>query len=393
MRPASQSGPRFLNPRAPGRYLKRRESLGIAAPMKKLRCALLGATGLAGQQFVSALKHHPWFELTQVAASPRSAGKTYREALKAPNGMMGWFLSEPLPEAIGEMTVIAGAALHGADYDLVFSAVESEVAQVLEPKLAADVPVVSAASAFRYEKDVPLLIPPINPEHLALIEVQRQQRGWKGFIAPIPNCTTTGLAIALAPLEAAFGVKAVVMTSLQAVSGAGRSPGVIALDIIDNVIPYIAKEEGKVEVETKKILGTSAIAHSLKVSATCTRVAVIEGHTETVVVSLGKKASPFEVAAAMREWRGHQWTAGLPSTPPRWLEVSDDPFRPQPRLDRDTHDGMATSVGRIREDAVLENGVKFVLVSHNTKMGAAKGAVLLAELLKARGFLGDRPKV
>ncbi len=355
--------------------------------MKKLRCALLGATGLAGQQFVCALNNHPWFELTGLAASPRSAGKSYRDALKAPNGMLGWFLSEQIPSNIAQMQVIAGSELRGSDYDLVFSAVESDVAIELEPKLAKDVPVVSAASAFRYENDVPLLIPPINADHVSLLEVQRQKRGWKGFITPIPNCTTTGLVVALAPLEAAFGVKAVVMTSLQAVSGAGRSPGVIGLDIIDNVIPHISKEEGKVEVETKKILGVAGAGHSLKVSATCTRVAVIEGHTETAVVSLGKKASPAEVAAAMREWRGHDWSQGLPSSPPNWIEVLDDPFRPQPRLDRDTHDGMATSVGRIREDSVLENGVKFVLVSHNTKMGAAKGAVLVAELLKMRRFL------
>lgn len=355
--------------------------------MKKLRCALLGATGLAGQQFVSALKQHPWFELAAVAASARNAGKPYREALKAPNGMLGWFLAEPIPLEVAEMTVISGDTLRGAEYDLVFSAVEADVAQVLEPVLAKDVPVVSAASAFRYDSDVPLLIPPVNPEHLALLEVQRQHRGWKGFITPIPNCTTTGLAVALAPLEAAFGVTAVVMTSMQAVSGAGRSPGVIALDVIDNVIPHIPKEEGKVEVETQKILGTARTPHRLKVSATCARVAVLEGHTESACVALAQKASPFEVAAAMREWKGHDWAQGLPSAPPRWIEVFDDPFRPQPRLDRDTHDGMATSVGRIREDVVLENGVKFVLVSHNTKMGAAKGAVLVAELLKVRGFL------
>ncbi len=361
--------------------------------MKKLRCALLGATGLAGQQFVSALKQHPWFELVAVAASPRNAGKTYRDALKGANGMLGWFLSEPIPEAVAGMTVIAGDQLRGGDYDLVFSAVESDVAKELEPKLAREVPVVSAASAFRYENDVPLLIPPVNAEHLSLIEVQRQQRGWKGFITPMPNCTTTGLAMALAPLEAAFGVRTVVMTSLQAVSGAGRSPGVIALDVIDNVIPHIAKEEGKVEVETKKILGSALSAHPVKVSATCTRVAVLEGHTIAATVGLVKKASPYEVASAMREYQGHSWAHGLPSAPPRWLEVLDDPFRPQPRLDRDTHDGMATSVGRVREDQVLENGVKFILVSHNTKMGAAKGAVLAAELLKVRGFLGDRPQV
>ncbi len=359
--------------------------------MKKLRSVVIGATGLAGQQFIAALERHPFIEISGLAASPRSAGKSYAEALKAPNGMMGWFLSEPLPERVAKMTVQSGADVKAADFDLAFSAVEADVARELEPALARDIPVISTASAFRYEEDVPLLIPPVNAHHAPLIHEQRKRRGFKGFIVPIPNCTTTGLAITLAPLEQAFGVQAVMMTSMQAVSGAGRSPGVIGLDIIDNVIPHISKEEGKVEVETKKILGAfdrSAIhAHPMKVSCTCTRVAVLEGHTEAAFVSLKKKASVAEVAAAMREWRGAEASRDLPSAPPRWIEVLDDPFRPQPRLDRDTHGGMATSVGRIREDGVLENGIKYVLVSHNTKMGAAKGAVLVAELLRAQGIL------
>ncbi len=237
------------------------------------------------------------------------------------------------------------------------------------------------------------MIPPINAAHVALVAEQRKRRGSKGFIVPIPNCTTTGLAISLAPLDAAFGVSSVLMTSLQAVSGAGRSPGVIALDILDNVIPYIAKEEGKVELETKKILGTVAAGHAgatphpMKLSCTCTRVAVLEGHTESVFVSLRQRASPDEVVRAMREWKGDDRARSLHSAPPRWIEVFDDPFRPQPRLDRDTHGGMATSVGRVREDGVLENGIKYVLVSHNTKMGAAKGALLVAELLKNVGII------
>ncbi len=357
--------------------------------MKKLRCVLIGATGLAGQQFVAALAKHPWFELTGLAASPRSAGKTYVEALKRGNGMSGWFVNEPLPEVIAQRVVQPGDDVRAGDFDLAFSAVEADVAKVLEPKLAAAIPVISAASAFRYEDDVPLVIPPVNSVHAGLIEAQKARRQGKGFIAPIPNCTTTGLAISLAPLDQAFGVKAVLMTSMQAVSGAGRSPGVAALDVIDNVIPHIAKEEGKVEVETKKILGTSSVPHALGVSCTCTRVAVLDGHTEAVHVSLKKKATPAEVAAAFREWKGDAASRGLPSSPEKWIEVHDDPYRPQPRLDRDAHGGMATSIGRIREDNVLENGVKYVLVSHNTKMGAAKGAVLLAEMLYQQGFLGN----
>jgi aspartate-semialdehyde dehydrogenase len=355
--------------------------------MKKLRCVLIGATGLAGQQFVSALRDHPWFELAGLAASPRNEGKKYVEALRSSNGMLGWFLPEAIPPNIAAMTVHGAAALKADDYDLAFSAVESDVAHELEPRLAKDIPVISAASAFRMQDDVPLVIPPVNADHVTLVAEQQKKRGWKGFIAPIPNCTTTGLAITLAPLQAAFGVKAVLMTSLQAVSGAGRSPGVIALDVIDNVIPHIAKEEAKVEAETRKILGAPGAPRDLKVSCTCTRVAVLEGHTEAAYVSLAQKASLADVTHALAHWKGHAWTEGLPSRPSKWIEVHDDPFRPQPRLDRDAHDGMATSVGRLREDAVLEHGFKYVLVSHNTKMGAAKGAVLLAELFKARGLL------
>jgi aspartate-semialdehyde dehydrogenase len=362
--------------------------------MAKLRAVLIGATGLAGQQFIAALKDHPYIELTGLAASPRSAGKAYVEALRTANGMTAWFVPEALPEAIARMKVVNGDELQARDYDIAFSAVESDVAKELEPRLARDIPVFSAASAFRYEADVPLLIPPVNASHSPLVREQQKRRGWKGYIVPIPNCTTTGLAITLAPLAERFGVKSVLMTSMQAMSGAGRSPGVIGLDILDNVIPFIPKEEEKVQVETKKILGSLAAGggslqpHDVRVSCTCTRVAVMEGHTESVFVSLERKASVQEVAAAMREWRGAEVSRNLPSAPPRWIEVLEDPFRPQPRLDRDTHAGMATTVGRVREDSVLENGFKYLLVSHNTKMGAAKGAILVAELMRAQGLLG-----
>jgi aspartate-semialdehyde dehydrogenase len=359
----------------------------------KLRAVLIGATGLAGQQFISALKSHPQLELTGLAASPRSAGKSYEDALRAANGMLGWFLPEPLPPELARMRVQSGAEVRAEDYDIAFSAVEADVARELEPRLAQAIAVVSAASAFRYEEDVPLLIPPVNADHAPLIHAQKKRRGTRGFIVPIPNCTTTGLAITLAPLHQHFGVKAVLMTSLQAMSGAGRSPGVIGLDITDNVIPYIPKEEGKVEVETRKILGTLGGGEGairpldVKVSCTCTRVPVLEGHTESVFVSLGQRAPVAQVARVMREWRGMEVSHRLPSAPERWIEVHEDPFRPQPRLDREAQGGMATTVGRIREDGVLENGIKYVLVSHNTKMGAARGAVLVAEMLQAQGLL------
>lgn len=359
----------------------------------KLRAVLIGATGLAGQQFIAALKDHPFIELTGLAASERSAGKTYADALRTANGMLAWLVPEPMPLHLAAMKVQRGNEVRASDFDLVFSAVEADVARELEPKLAKDIPVISAASAFRYEEDVPLLIPPVNADHAPLIREQQKRRGTKGYVVPIPNCTTTGLAITLAPLEQAFGVQAVLMTSLQAMSGAGRSPGVIGLDILDNVIPYIHKEEGKVEIETKKILGgyakgaASITPHGVRVSCTCTRVAVLEGHTESVFVSLKKKASVQEVTSVMREWKGAEVARKLHTAPPRYIEVLDDPFRPQPRLDRETHGGMATTVGRVREDSVLENGIKYVLVSHNTKMGAAKGAVLVAELLREQNFL------
>jgi aspartate-semialdehyde dehydrogenase len=356
--------------------------------MAKLRAVLFGATGLAGQQFVSALTAHPWFELSAVVASPRNAGRRYAEALSAG----GWFLAEPIPPEVASMVLLDPSAVDAGDFDFAFSAVEADVARELEPRAAHRIPVFSTASAFRYERDVPLLLPPVNGAHLALVRTQRA-RGFRGYLAPIPNCTATGLAVPLAPLVERFGVKAVVMTSLQAVSGAGRSPGVPALDVLDNVVPFIAKEEAKVEAETRKILGRwspgqpEVEVHPMLISATCTRVAVLEGHTETVSVSLGRSATLDEVRTAMRDWQGDATARDLPSTPPRWIEVLDAEDRPQPRLDRETHGGMATSVGRLREDPVLENGVKFVLVTHNTKLGAARGAVLVAELAKNQGLL------
>jgi aspartate-semialdehyde dehydrogenase len=354
----------------------------------KKRVAVVGATGIAGQQFLAALRSHPWFEVTRLAASERSAGKRYAEALRDPkSGARRWWADGEPPRESLDLMVEDAAKLDAASVDLVFSAVESDPAKVLEPKYAETTPVVSTASAFRYEEDVPILIPGVNSEHGKLLEMQRRRRGWKGWVTPIPNCTTTGLVIALKPLVDAFGVKTVVMTSMQGISGAGRSPGVVALDILDNVVPFIPSEEEKVAKETKKILGRlgegAIIPRDIVVSATCTRAAVLEGHTESVFASLERKASVEDVAHAMREWSGG---SDLPSAPKRWIVVHDDPFRPQPRLDRDAEGGMATSVGRIRLDPALENGVKFVLVSHNTKMGAAKGAVLVAEQLLRDGL-------
>lgn len=347
------------------------------------RVAVVGATGIAGQQFLAALDRHPWFEVVKLAASERSAGKTYAAAIRDPKtGARRWWCTQPPPAGLLDLMVETGDGLNLQDIDIVFSAVESDTARVLEPQYAKTTAVLSTASAFRYEDDVPILVPGVNFAHAAQIAAQRRARGWSGFIVPLPNCTTMGLVITLKPLLDRFGVQRVVMTSMQGVSGAGLSPGVAALEILDNVIPFIPGEEEKVASETGKILGTT-----FPVSATCTRAAVTEGHTESVAVSLGRAASPDDVKTAFREF-GAEWAKlALPSAPERWITVHEDPYRPQPRLDRDADGGMTTSVGRVREDPALEHGIKYVLVSHNTQMGAAKGAVLAAEYLVTAGYV------
>lgn len=359
--------------------------------MKK-RVAVVGATGVAGQQFLVALRQHPWFEVNLLAASERSAGKTYAEAIRDPKtGARQWWCQEDPPADMLDVPVRAAWPLDLDGIDLVFTAVESGPARELEPRYAATTPVVSTASAFRREPDVPLLIPGVNLDHADLIPRQRSNRGWQGFIVTQPNCTIIGLVITLKPLFDRFGLQRVVMTSMQGLSGAGRSPGVIGMDTIDNIIPFISGEEEKVEAESAKILGRLENGQirpaTFPVSATCTRVPVLEGHTESVLVSLTEPCSVDNARAALRDF-GREFTEmELPSAPDHMIVVHDDPYRPQPRLDRDAEDGMATSVGRLRADATLDNGLKYVLVSHNTKMGAAKGAVLTAEYLVRRGDL------
>jgi aspartate-semialdehyde dehydrogenase len=363
--------------------------------MKKLRVCIVGATGIAGQQFLPSLDNHPWMEVLCLAASERSAGKRYREALTDPKTLtLRWYVDEPMPSWAENMEVLSPDSLPMKDIDLIFTAVEADVAKEIEPIYAKEVPVISTASAFRYEEDVPIFIPGINMDHAGLLDVQKKNRNWKGFITPIPNCTTTGLAASLKPLQEKFGIKKVIMTSMQALSGAGRSPGVIGLDILDNIIPYIHKEEEKVEKETAKILGRleggKIKPAPIDVSATCTRVNVLDGHTEAVYVSLGRKASVEEVKKAFLEYGKEYVSLKLPSSPPALFVVHDDPLRPQPRLDRNVNGGMSVIIGRIREDKCLENGIKYVLLSHNTKLGAAKGAVAVAEYLIHKNYIVRR---
>ncbi|HEY8924278.1 MAG TPA: aspartate-semialdehyde dehydrogenase [Polyangia bacterium] len=356
----------------------------------RIPVAVVGATGLAGQQFLASLATHPMLEVKKLAASARSAGKKLGAALRDDKGSSRWLCSEPLSPEHAEIVVEDSASMTSDGIKLVFSAVEADVAREIEPKFAKDIAVISTASAYRYENDVPVFLPGVNWDHAALIDVQRKNRGWKGFISPGPNCTTVGLAMTLAPLHAAFGVGRVIMTSMQALSGAGRSPGVSAMDILDNIVPYIPKEEEKVEKETLKILGkvsgSGITPADLKVSCTCTRVNVLEGHTESVFAELKRKASLDEVKAVWRDFGAELQKLKLPSAPKQLVSLNEDPFRPQVRLDRDAEGGMSTVVGRLREDSVL-GGVKYMLVSHNTRMGAAKGAILVAEYLATKGYI------
>lgn len=357
-----------------------------------LKAAIVGATGIVGQQFVLALQDHPWFKIEGLAASQRSAGQSYGEALRDPDsGALRWYVNTQPHTDILDLPVEVADDLDATRFDVIFTGIESGPAKVLEPLYAKHCPVISTASAFRYEDDIPVLIPAVNDDHIGLISQQQKQRGWRGFITPQPNCTTVGLAITLAPLAPQFGIETVVMTSMQAVSGSGRNDGVLSLDILDNVVPYIPNEEEKVQQEVCKVLGrctpNGLEPADIKISATCTRVPVMDGHTESVLVITKQKADLAEARAAFDHFGQEFVKLGLPSSPDSFIVVRDDPFRPQPRLDRDTDDGMATVVGRLRPDTAFENGLQYVLVSHNTKMGAAKGAVLTAEYLTQKGVI------
>jgi len=356
----------------------------------KKKVAIIGVTGSVGQEFVLSLENHPWFEVTQIAASERSAGKKFVEAIRDPNsGIVSWEVGSEIPNYIKEMTVKNIDEIDASQLDLVFSAVESVAARDIETKFAKDVPVISTSSAYRYEEDVPILIPGVNDELAELLEVQKKNRNWKGWVAPLPNCTTTGLAITLKPLFEKYGVKKVLMTSMQAISGAGRSPGLGAMNITDNIIPYIPKEEEKVRKETRKILGKLKDGKiedaDIKVSCTCTRVPVIDGHTESVFVETNQDIDPEKAKELYKNYNQKISVAGLPSAPEKYYAFHEDPTRPQPRMEREVGDGMTTTIGRVEKEELFDHGLKYMLFSHNKKMGSAKGAVLLAEMLYKKG--------
>jgi aspartate-semialdehyde dehydrogenase len=352
--------------------------------MKKLEVGILGATGMVGQRFVSLLEHHPWFEVAWLGASEKSAGKKYAEACN-------WRLRDAMPQSARELPVheckAGGAA--GKIPQLVFSSLDSKVAGEVEKEFArAGHVVVSNSSNHRMDPAVPLLIPEVNPEHLALLRGQRKARGWKGLIVTNPNCTTVGLVMSLAPLEKTFGLEKVMVTSMQAVSGAGY-PGVPTLDILGNVIPYIGGEEEKVERETQKLLGKFAdgrvVPGKFAVSAHCNRVPVEDGHTESISVSLSTKATLEDLIAAWQEFRALPQERALPSAPKHPIVVREERDRPQPKFDLDTEHGMATVIGRARPCSVLQ--FKYTALSHNTIRGAAGAALLNAELMKSEGYL------
>lgn len=357
--------------------------------MDKVRVGILGSTGSVGQRYINMLSNHPWFEIASLSASGASVGKSYREAAK-------WVLDKEMPEKEAEKRVVAAqpAALKAEGVELVFSALPSEVAKTIEADMVkAGFAVVADTSAHRMDADTPLLIPEVNSHHLGALERQRRRGG--GFIVTGPNCTTIGLALSLKPIQDEFGLRRVLISTMQALSGAGFF-GVPSMAIFDNVIPYIKNEEEKVVQELLKILGDHDSEGfkpaSIKVGASCHRVGVLDGHTEAVFLETVAEATPEEIKESMNEFRGEPQRLQLPTAPDRPIIVREESDRPQPRLDRlagtpDRARGMPTIVGRVRAEPALDHGIKYVLLSHNTIRGAAGNAILIAELLKAKGMV------
>ncbi len=354
--------------------------------MDKIKVGILGATGTVGQRFVQLLQDHPWFEITALAASKASAGRPYGEVCR-------WKVSAEMPSAVRDMMVEECAP--GLDCELVFSALPGEVAGPIEENLAiAGYFVSSNAKNHRLDPDVPLLIPEVNPDHIQIIEHQRRQRSWeRGFIVTSPNCSVTPLALALKPLQDSFGLTTVMVTTMQAISGAGY-PGLPSWDILGNIIPYIRGEEEKVEAESLKLLGRLEAnefqSAPIAISAQCNRVNTVEGHLEAVSVRLGRKKGTTPptteaVVEALRSFTALPQELELPSAPRQPIVVREEIDRPQPRYDCDQGGGMAVVVGRVRECPVLD--YKFMVLGHNTIRGAAGGSILNAELLVAKGYL------
>ncbi|MDP3764945.1 MAG: aspartate-semialdehyde dehydrogenase [Nanoarchaeota archaeon] len=348
--------------------------------MAKIKIGILGATGMVGQRFIDLLQNHPWFEVAELAASEKSAGKTYEAAMEG-----RWKVSAQIPEKVRKMKV--RECKPDLDCKLVFSALDSSVAGPIEEDFAGNGYIVSSNSRnHRMDDDVPLLIPEVNAEHLSIIKKQKKRFG-KGFIVTNPNCSAIGLVMALKPLDDAFGLKKVFVATMQAVSGAGY-PGVASLDVLDNVVPYIGGEEEKIETESLKLLGKvkndKFSFANIKISAQCNRVNVKDGHLEAVNVELVRKADLEQVKNAFRNFNPLK-KLNLPSAPNPPIVVREEIDRPQPKYDRDAGNGMAVTIGRVRKCNILD--YRFLVLSHNTIRGAAGAAILNAELMKVKGFI------
>ncbi len=343
-----------------------------------IKVAVLGATGIVGQRFIKLLSDHEWFDIVAVAASERSVGLKYYEAAK-------WRVSRSIPENIAgfEVKPTRPKELDGAD--IIFSALPSKEAGKIEEEFAkAGHMVFSNASSHRMDEDVPILNPEVNGEHIILIDEQRKKRKWDGALITNPNCTVAILTISLKPIYDNFGIERIIISTMQAISGAGYS-GVPSLDIVDNVIPFIENEEEKVQKETLKMLGTPFKVADFKISASCHRVPTIDGHLESIFVETEKEASPENVKEKMDKFSGEPQKLKLPSAPRKPIIVKSEDDRPQTRLDRMEGSGMSVVVGRIRKDSALR-GIKYVVLGHNTIRGAAGCSILNAEYLKSKNY-------
>jgi aspartate-semialdehyde dehydrogenase len=349
----------------------------------KLKVGIIGATGMVGQRFIEQLKGHPWFEIEALLASERSAGRKYSDAAS-------WYLTSRIPSKISEMVVeeMDPKVVDRYDLDLIFSAIPSDIAREVEGVFAEHTPVFSNTATYRMEEDVPLVIPEVNPDHLNLIKVQKENRGWGGFIVTNPNCTTIGLAIPLKPILDEFGISWVNVATMQALSGAGYA-GVPSMAIVDNVIPYIRNEDEKVEVEGLKILGSlkgdSIGFADFHVFASCNRVMVRDGHTEAVFVNTKRDFTVDHVKEVFSAFKGEPQRLRLPTAPEKPIIVMEDEDRPQPLFDRDLGAGMSVSVGRVRRGR--EKLLRFISLSHNTIRGAAGASILNAELARERKLI------
>jgi aspartate-semialdehyde dehydrogenase len=359
--------------------------------LNKIGVAVCGATGMVGQRFLQLLEDHPWFEVRALMASERSVDKKYGERVQ-------WFISSELPESFANMKIneLTPKSIKNEDIRIVFSALPSNVAGKIESDFAeAGYAVASNSASHRTDPDVPVLIPEVNAEHMNLVNIQKQNQKSEGFIVTKPNCSTTGMVIPLKPIYDSFGISNVIVSTMQAISGAGYS-GVPSMAIIDNVVPYIGGEEEKIEQETLKILGKfdgkSIKEASIKISASCNRVFVLDGHLESIFIEVDKNVEPEDISKVLREFKAEPQKLKLPSAPNNPIIVLEENNRPQPRFDRMAGEperarGMAVTVGRIRKDNVFQNGIRMTGLSHNTVRGAAGGNILNAELMVAQKWV------